>query len=132
MLILLVGLAFLILSFSSFTLCYQINGINRVVVSTPISIFEASVLHDLEDVDPSVLFSKALVKEKLQKYYSVELAKYTNKFSYEIYFYNSWDESMCIYDECDAVEITFSATLLYNYQYHRVLNYEVFYSIYGA
>lgn len=132
MLILLVGLAFLILSFSSFTLSYQINGINRVVVSTPITIFESSIMHDLDDYDPVVLFTKSLVKEKLDRYYSIELSKFTDKFSYEMYFYNSWNESMCIYDECDAVEITFSATLLYNYQYHRVLNFEVYSSTYGS
>lgn len=132
MLILLVGLTFLILSFSSYALAYQINGINRVVAATPISIFESSVLHNVNDDYPEILFTRDLVKEKLEKYYSLELAKYTDKFSYEIYFYNKDDESMCMMQECNAVEINFAATLLYNYHYTRTLNYEVFDTIYGS
>lgn len=132
MLILLVGLAFLILSFSSYSLAYQINGINRVVASTPVSIFESSILHDLENDEPSVLFSKTLVNEKLDNYYSKELSRFTEKFSYEIYFYNSSNGSLCIPEECGAVEVTFYATLMYDYEYTRVLNYEVVNTKYGA
>lgn len=132
MLILLVGLAFLILSFSSYALAFQINGINRVVVSTPVSIFESCVLHNVDEEEPKILFTKTLVKQKLEKYYSYELSKFTDKFSYEIYFYNKEDESMCIEDECDSVEVTFNAVLMYNYQYTRQLNYEVFDNVYGS
>lgn len=132
MLILLVGLAFLILSFSSYGLAYQINGINRVVVSTPISIFESCILHNVNDDNADVLFTKSLVKEELEKYYSMELSKFTKKFSYEIYFYNKENESMCIKDECDAVEIKFYASLLYDYKYERTLDYKVFDNFYGS
>jgi hypothetical protein len=125
-LILLVGLAFVVLSFSSFALAFQINGINRVVVATPITIFETSTLNDLDNDEPLLQFSKELVNERLNKFYSFELSKFTSNFNYEIYFYNQWNGSMCVDDECDAVEIAFSATLLYGYQYHRTINFEVF------
>lgn len=132
MIILLVGLAFLILSFSSYALAYQINGINRVVMTTPISIFESSIEHDLTIENPDVNFSKKILIQILDRYYSLELSKFTDDFSYEIYFFNKKDGSMCIEDECEAVEITFDATLIYQYQYHRVQNYEVFKANYGA
>lgn len=132
MLILLVGLAFLIVSFSSFTLAFQINGINRVVVSTPIAIFETSILYDIDSENPEVLLTKKLVKQKLENYYNTELSKYTNDFEFEIYFYNIADESMCVKDECEAVEIQFYASLLFDYQYYRRLNYEVFDNSYGS
>lgn len=120
------GLAFLILSFSSYALAYQINGINRIVVSTPVTIFETSIYHNVNEDEPRVLMSKKLVKEKLEKFYNYELSKFTDKFEYEIYFYNKEDESMCVEDNCNAVEISFSASLIYNYQYHRTIHYEVF------
>ena len=133
MIILLVGLAFLILSFSSYALAYQINGLNRIVLTAPISIFESCITHDLTSLTkPTVLFSKDLVLKKLQRYYSMELSKYTDDYSFEIYFYNKADDSMCINDECEAFEVTFDATLIYQYQYHRVQNYEVFKTNYGS
>ena len=126
MLILLVGLAFLILSFSSYALAYQINGINRVVISTPVTIFETSIYHNVDEEQSHVLMSKKLVTEKLDKFYKCEISKFTENFTYEIYFYNKEDESMCVEDNCNAVEVTFNATLVYNYQYHRIMHYEVF------
>ena len=132
MLILLVGLAFLIVSFSSYSLAYQINGINRIVTSTPISIFESCILHDVNEENHEMLFNKDMVKEKLEHYFSYELSKFTDKFSYDIYFYNKEDESMCIKDECNAVEVSFYAELAFNYNYERVLNYEVLDNSYGS
>ena len=129
MLILLVGLAFLILSFSSYALAFQINGINRVLVSTPLTIFETSVLHNVDEETPNVLLAKNLVRQKLDKFYSYELSKFTDKYVYEIYFYNKEDESMCVEDSCNAVEVSFDASLIYNYQYHRVIHFEVFKTI---
>lgn len=120
------GLAFLILSFSSYALAFQINGINRIIVSTPVAIFETSIYHNVDEVEPRVLMSKKLVTEKLEKFYHYELSKFTDKYEYEIYFYNKEDESMCVEDNCNAVEISFSASLIYNYQYHRTIHYEVF------
>ena len=124
------GLAFLIITFSSYALAFQINGINRVLVSTPLTIFETSIYHNVEDETPEVLFSKKLVKEKLNKFYSYELSKFTDKFDYEIYFYNQVDGSMCVSDNCNAVEISFSASLMYSYQYHRNIKFEVFKNVY--
>lgn len=132
MLILLVGLTFLIFSFSSYGLAYQINGINRAVICTPITIFESSVKHDLTITNPEVQFSKELVSKKLEHYYSKELSKFTDDFLFEIYFYNIDDDSMCVKDKCEAVEITFDAFLLYQYHYHRVLRYEILKSNYGS
>lgn len=132
MLILLVGLAFLIVSFSSYTLAYQINGINRIVVSTPISIFESSILHDLDEEDPEMLLNKMLVKEKLERYFTYELSKFTDDFYYDIYFYNKENGSMCMYDECNAVQVSVYAELAFNYSYERVLDYEVLDNSYGS
>ena len=130
MLILLVGLAFLVVCFSSFTLAYQINGINRVVVATPITIFETSTLNDLDYDYPTLLFSKEILKERLDKFYNYELSKFTSKFTYELYFYNKKNGSMCVQDECDGVEISFSASLIYNYQYRRTVTFEVYENTY--
>ena len=123
------GLAFLILSFSSYALAYQINGINRVVISTPATIFETSIYHNVNEEQPRVLMSKKLVSQKLENFYQCEIPRFTEDFTYELYFYNKEDESMCVEDNCNAVEIVFDATLVYNYQYHRVIHYEVYKTI---
>lgn len=123
------GLAFLILSFSSYALAFQINGINRAIVSTPVTIFESSVYHNVDEEEPRVLMSKKIVTEKLEKYYQKEISKFTDDFTYEIYFYNKENDSMCVEDNCNAVEITFDASLMYNYQYHRIIHYEVYKTI---
>lgn len=132
MLILLVGLAFLITSFSTYAFTYQINGVNRVVVSTPITIFESSILHDVESEEPKLRFSRSLVKEKLEHYYNYELKKFSNKFNFDIYFYNKNDESMCVEEECDAVEIAFNAYLIFNYKFNRTIKYAVAKGYYGS
>ena len=124
-----VGLAFLILSFSSYALAFQINGINRVLVCTPVTIFESSIYHNVTETEPRVLMSKELVIEKLEKFYECELSKFTDKYTYEIYFYNKENGSMCVEDNCNAVEISFSASLIYSYQYHRTITYEVYKTI---
>ena len=123
------GLAFLILSFSSYALAFQINGINRAIVSTPVTIFESSIYHNVDEEKPRVLMSKKIVTEKLEKYYQKEISKFTDDFTYEIYFYNKENDSMCVEDNCNAVEITFDASLMYNYQYHRIIHYEVYKTI---
>ena len=123
------GLVFLILSFSSYALAFQINGINRAIVSTPVTIFESSIYHNVDEEEPHVLMSKKIVTEKLEKYYRKEISKFTDDFTYEIYFYNKENDSMCVVDNCNAVEITFDASLMYNYQYHRIIHYEVYKTI---
>lgn len=131
MVILLVGLTFLILSFSSYGLAYQINGINRVIISTPISIFEASILHDLDVDDQDVRFSKEILKDKTRKYYGFQISKYTDDYIVDFYFYNPDNESLCVDDDCYAVEISISANLMFNYEYERTLKYEIGKSDYG-
>lgn len=110
-------------------LAFQINGINRVVISTPVTIFETSIYHNVDEEEPNVLMSKKLVTEKLDKFYQREISKFTEDFTYEIYFYNKENGSMCVEDNCNAVEISFSASLMYNYQYHRIIHYEVYKTI---
>lgn len=83
-------------------------------------------MNDLDEDEPTLLFSKKEVKAKLDKFYTFELSKFTTKYSFEVYFFNKIDESMCVDDECDSVEISFSAALIYNYHYQRKISFEVF------
>ena len=131
LLILLIGLSFLITSFSSYAYSYQVNGINRAIISTPIAIFESSILHNVNE-DNDLLFSKTLIKQKLEKYYDFSLKKFTDKYKFETYFYNPEDSSMCIDEECYAVEVSFEASLIFNFRYHRVLTFEIFDNSYGS
>ena len=93
------------------------------------TIFETSIYHNVDEEEPRVLMSKKIVIEKLDKFYQFEISKITENFTYEIYFYNKENGSMCVEDNCNAVEVSFSASLMYNYQYHRTIHYEVYKTI---
>ena len=58
-------------------------------------------------------------------YYSHVLPRYTKQYEVDFYYYNSEDESMCLIDTCDGVEITIDCKLNVTYNYHRVMYYEM-------
>ena len=65
MLILLISIAFLLTTFSSFTLGYQILTLNRVVVNTPISIVETSVIQQSGSEEENFLFNRYEFEERI-------------------------------------------------------------------
>lgn len=118
-------LAILILSFclGAFAISYQINGINRAVMATPISIIEKCVVLN-QGEEPKI--NKDQVSELLTYYYDNALSKYTENYWVDYYFYNVNDESYCINDNCSALDITVGAYLMYNYFYKRVMFYQIY------
>ena len=58
----------------------------------------------------NLVTKKSYSQATLEKFYNYELSKFTDKYEYQIYFYNKEDESMCVEDNCNAVEISFSAS----------------------
>lgn len=110
-----------VISLQYYGLNYQIQGLNRSIITTPIELMYKSVLVYGEQP----MFEKSDFEDIVLSYYSTILTKYSKDYSVSFYYYNSEDYSMCLTNECDGVEITIDCKLNMTYQYHRVMFYEM-------
>ena len=110
-----------LVSLQYFSLNYSIQGLNRAIVFTPIELMYKSVTM----TNNSPQFNKEDFEAIVLSYYSHIIPRYTNEYDVDFYYYNSVDESMCLIDTCDAVEITIDCKLNITYTYHRVMYYEM-------
>ena len=104
-----------------FSLNFSMQGLNRVVINTPIELLYRTVSYE----DEILKFEKDRVEEDLSHYYSKSLSRYCKDYSVDYYFYNKADGSMCLNNRCDAVEITVSCKLIMDYTFYRVMYYEL-------
>ena len=132
MLILFIGLSLLIISFSSFTLGFQIITLNRVLTNTPLSIVETSIIQDPYIEEENVLFSKVQFEKRLNYYYEFELKNFKDRYNLDFYYFNQEDRSICMDDECSAVMVKFQANLFHDYHYERDLVFRVVYHFYES
>ena len=106
---------------SLFSINFEIQGLNRAIIYTPIELMYGGI--DLHAKEPK--FNVEELCSKLDYYYEKAITKYTAKYSVDYYFYNKEDDSMCVSELCNAVEISVTATLDFSYQYKRVMYYEL-------
>ena len=113
------------LSFNFFMVSYQINGINRLVVGAPLSLFETAVV--LLDIDDELgpHFDKEILEDNLTSFFDYHLPRYTNEYSVSFYYYNTNDHSLDMSDEPQAVEATISAELVLSKHYQKTMFYEI-------
>ncbi len=113
------------LSFNFFMVSYQINGINRLVVGAPLSLFETAVV--LLDIDDELgpHFDKEILEDNLTSFFDYHLPRYTNEYSVSFYYYKASDHSLDMSDEPQAVEATISAELVLSKHYQKTMFYEI-------
>jgi len=104
-----------------FTITFQINGLNRSVINTPIEL----MIMDVTSSGTEAVFISSKIIERLDSYYSKTLPRFCKEYETSYYFYNKEDESMCVEDYCDCVDVTVTATLSLNYHYERVMFYKL-------
>ena len=114
-----------VLSFNFFVVSYQINGINRLVLSAPLSLFETAVnLFEIdEDIGP--VFDKAILVDNLTSYFDYDMPRYTSDYSLSFYYYNPIDYSIELSENARAVEVYVNANLALNYHYEKTMYYEI-------
>lgn len=113
------------LSFNFFMISYQINGINRLVMSAPLSLFEtALVLIDIDE-NNGPYFDKVILEENLTSYFDFHIPRYTSDYDVSFYYYNSEDHSLDMDDEARAVEVTINANLVLSKHYEKTMFYEI-------
>lgn len=114
-----------VLSFNFFMMSYQINGINRIVMSAPISLYETAInMFDIdEEVGPS--FDKQILEDNITSYFDFHMARYTNDYDLDFYYYLPIDHSIDMSDDPKAVEVTLEAITVLFYHYQKTMYYEI-------
>ncbi|MBO4667994.1 MAG: hypothetical protein J5666_07735 [Bacilli bacterium] len=121
MILMLISVLIGVYSLQFFVLNYSIQGLNRAIIFTPIEMMYKCV--DAYSEKPEII--KNDFEIIVMHYYDHILPRYTKDYEVEFYYYNSSDESVCLYNECDGVEITINCKLNITYNYHRVMFYQI-------
>ncbi len=113
------------LSFNFFMISYQVNGINRLVYGVPVSLFETSLNLYGVDENNGAFFIKDTLEEKLTSYFNALMKRYADDYTLDFYYYNPSNHSLCVSENCSAIEVTVEANLVLNYHYEKTLFYEI-------
>ena len=125
MLTMIISFFIIVLSFNFFIISFQINGVNRLVLGAPLALFETAINMFNIDLEKGPTFDKETLEENITSYFAYSMPNYTNDYSLEFYYYNPSDHSICLEDECQAVEVEVKANLALSYHYSRVMFYEI-------
>ena len=125
MVLMFIALFIAVISFNFFMMSYQINGVNNLVLAMPISLYETSI--NMININDSTgpTFDKQRLEERINKYFSFSMKKYTDDYSLSFYYYNPFDQSVCLSDSCYAVEVKVDATLILYYHYSKTMYYQI-------
>lgn len=124
MLNLLISLTLAISSYLFFRFTYSLNGINRLVLNTPIEYFNVAIPLVKNDEEIKLYFDKSVLENNLNEYFLV-LSQYCSSYSVNYYYYNQNDDSICLGQECSAVEVRVNCTIDFNVNYYRAMFYEI-------
>ena len=112
-------------SFNFFMLSYQANGINRLVMSMPLSLFETAIeMLDINE-EEGPYFNKEELENNLTSFFDYHIPRYTDNYSVNYYYYNIADHSIDMDDECQAVEVKVEADLILFKRYTKTMYYEI-------
>ena len=114
-----------VISFNFFMMSYQVNGLNRLVMNAPISLFETAIELMNIDEESGPIFNKETLEGNLTSYFDFSLPKYTEDYEVSFYYYNPSDHSVCIDENAKAVEVSVSASFIFAYQYQKTMFYEI-------
>ena len=114
-----------VLSFDFFMMSYQINGINRLVMSAPMSLYETAINVFEIDEETGPYFDKEILEDNITYYFTFDMPRYTDDYELEFYYYNPIDHSLDMNDEVKAVEVTINANIILYYHYQKTMYYEI-------
>lgn len=111
--------------FSSFTVSFRLQTINRVVIYTPVEIFENSIsLLDVED-DDDMYFNKVQLYNGLKTYYDSNLKKVFKNYKMLIYYFAGENKALCVSERCKGVSVTITGKYLFDFNYLRTIQYQI-------
>ena len=114
-----------VLSFNFFMISYQVNGVNRLVLGAPMSLFETAInmLNIIEAIGPT--FNKETLESNLTSYFDYSIYNFVDDYDLSFYYYNPKNHAVCMSDACQAVEVTVSTHLALSYHYQKTMFYEI-------
>lgn len=125
MIVMFIALYVVVMSSNLFIMSYQMNGINRLVVGAPMSIFEtAVVLYNLLP-EEKPYFDKILLEENICEYFDYSLPRYTEKYVISISYYDLANHAISFSEKPEATEIIIKATLDFSFLYQKTMHYEI-------
>lgn len=110
-----------LVSLQYFALNYSIQGLNRAILYTPIEIMYKGLI----TYGDKPLISRDEFEYIVLSYYNNIIPRYSKNYTVDFYYYNLTDQSMCLTNFCEGVEITINCKLNLTYDYHRVMFYEL-------
>ena len=113
------------LSFNFFMNSYQINGMNRLVLGMPVSLYETAINMIDIDEEKGPFFNKNELEDNLTSFYAFHMPRYTDDYRLSFYYYNPNNHSLYLGDEPRAVEVTIRASLVLFNNYRRTMFYEI-------
>ena len=114
-----------VLSFNFFMMSYQINGINSLVMSAPVSLYETSIVLFEIDEETGPYFDKEILEDNITSFFSFHMNKYTSDYDLDFYYYLPIDHSIDMSDNAKAVEVTLDASLILFYHFQKTMYYEI-------
>ena len=113
------------LCFSFFMVSYQINGVNRLVTSAPLSLFETAIVLFEIDEEEGPYFDKKILENNLTSFFDYHLPRYTDHYHVSLYYYNLSNRSLDMSNKPKAVEVTVEAELVLSKHYQKTMFYEI-------
>lgn len=123
MILTLISIVLTMLTFGAFSVSFQVNNINRCVICFPISVLEKSTRIDAATKIPYLSREETIYN--ITYYYDSEISKYSTDYDLEFYFYDATNNSYCVTNKCNAVQVTINAELMYSYKYERIMYYKI-------
>ena len=125
MIIVLISLVIVVLSFNFFMISYQVNGVNRLVLAMPISLYETAM--DMYEIDENQgpRFDKKQLEKNIHTYFDYSMGNYTTDYKVSFYYFNPINHSICLTDRCSAVEVKVEANLFMNFHYKKTMYYQI-------
>ena len=125
MIAVIIAFCILILSFSFFTVSYQIIGVNRLVLGAPISLFETAInMYGIDETE-GPYFDKETLVHNITYYFDYHMPRYTKDYTLDFYYYNIEDHSLDMSKKVKAVEVGVNANLTLSYHYQKTMYYEI-------
>lgn len=125
MIAILISFLVVVLSFNFFMLSYQINGINRLVLSMPLSFFETAIILYNIDEEIGPIFDKEILQDNIDSYFDYHMPRYSDDYEVSYYYYLLDSYSLDMSQEPKAVEVSITANLALNNVYSKTMFYEI-------
>ena len=120
-----ISLFIVVLSFNFFMMSYQINGINRLVLNMPLSLFETAI--NVYNINESVgpYFNKSELQSNITYYFDYHMPKYVDSYTLSFYYYHIEDHSIDMTSQPKAVDVTIKTTVAMYTPYQKTMFYEI-------